>query len=65
MVLLQLQKLKNICVPGLQINGERPFSFSSSLVHIPRCIVEHLQHWNDTVGGSVCPSDVGLLGSDV
>ena len=59
MVLFEFQKIKNIGVPRLQINGKRTFALAAPLVYIPCRIVENPKHGHNPVGGTVRSLDVG------
>ena len=54
----QDNEIKNIRMPGLDIHCKRTFSFSATLIHVARCIVENTQHWNNSIRCSVSPFDV-------
>mmetsp|Transcript_20190 Transcript_20190/g.56240 ORF Transcript_20190/g.56240 Transcript_20190/m.56240 type:complete len:301 (+) Transcript_20190:1449-2351(+) len=49
MVLAQVQPVKDVTVPGLQVDGESALALAATLVHIPCSVVEHPQHGHDAV----------------
>jgi hypothetical protein len=58
MILLELQKLEDVSVPRLQIYRKRPLSLTPALVHIPSCLIEHLQHRHQSVRVAIRALDV-------
>lgn len=64
MVLAEVQELKNIGVPRLQVDGKSTWTLVSSLVHISGSVVEHPEHGNNTVGGTVGTTNVGAGSTD-
>ena len=62
MVLFQLQKVKNISVPRLQIYSKGPLSFSASLVYISSCIIIDLQHRHYPVAYTISSLNITVLG---
>ena len=64
-VLAQVQKLKDVCMPWFQVNGNASLALASSLVDVTSSVVEDAQHGNNTVGGSVGTANVGLTGTNV
>ncbi len=65
MVLTQIQEFKHIGMPGLQVNGKSPFSFTPALVNITGGIIEYPQHGNDTIAGSIGASNIGTGCTDI
>mmetsp|Transcript_19724 Transcript_19724/g.41632 ORF Transcript_19724/g.41632 Transcript_19724/m.41632 type:complete len:589 (-) Transcript_19724:922-2688(-) len=57
-VLAQVQPLKDVRVPGLQVNGKGALALAAALVHVARGVVEDAQHWHDAVRGAVGAADV-------
>mmetsp|Transcript_92793 Transcript_92793/g.267929 ORF Transcript_92793/g.267929 Transcript_92793/m.267929 type:complete len:324 (+) Transcript_92793:1478-2449(+) len=58
-VLSQIQKRKNICVPGFQVNSNGTLTLAASLIDVTGGVVENAQHGNDAVRGSVGAADIG------
>ena len=52
-------------MPGLQVNGKRTFPLTTALIHVAGRVVEHAQHRNDPVRGSVGPLNVCTCCPDV
>ena len=64
-VLLQLQEVEHVGVPGLQVHGEAAFALAAALVHVTGRVVEDAQHGHDAVAGAVGAFDVAALGAQV
>src|SRR5690606_18060679 len=58
-VLLQIQEVENISMPGLEVNGKRTFAFSAALVHVTRGVIKHPQHGDDSVRRAVGSFNIG------
>lgn len=65
MILLQIQEFKDIRVPRFQIDGNRAFSFPSSLIDVACRVVVHSKHGYDTIRGSIGASDIGTRSADI
>lgn len=63
-------------MPGFQVNGERPFSFATSLIYVASSVVKHSnnfnkeyykkpEHWDEAVGVSVGSSNIGFRSPDI
>ncbi|KAH3677659.1 hypothetical protein OGATHE_000313 [Ogataea polymorpha] len=65
MVLPDVDKVKNIRVPWLNVQSKRARTLVASLVDVSGGVVEHSHHWNDAVGRAVGSSDVRPGGSNV
>ena len=64
-VLLQVQEVEDVGVPGLQVDGEGALALAAALVHVAGRVVEHLQHGHEAVGGAVGALDVAAGGAHV
>mmetsp|Transcript_45767 Transcript_45767/g.76122 ORF Transcript_45767/g.76122 Transcript_45767/m.76122 type:complete len:293 (-) Transcript_45767:213-1091(-) len=64
MVLAQFQKLENVRMPRFEIHGKRAFALATALIHVTRGIVEHAQHWHDTVRGAIGAFNVRALAAN-
>lgn len=58
-VLLQVQEVKDVSMPGLQVDGKRSRPLVTALVNIASSVVEHSQHRHQAVAvaigaGNVC-----------
>ena len=63
-VLLEVEEVKDVGVPRLDVDGERAHA-CATLVDIAGRVIEDAEHRNDAVGGAVRATDVGTGGSDV
>lgn len=63
-VLAQVKELKDICVPGLKVDGKGTRSLVATLIDVSGSVVEDTKHGGDTVGGTVGTGDVGAGGTD-
>ncbi len=64
-VLLELEEVEHVGVPGLQVDGEAALALAAALVHVAGGVVEHAQHGHDAVAGAVGALDVRALGAQV
>src|SRR5690606_12452352 len=64
-VLLQVEEIEHIGVPGLQVDGEAALALAATLVHVAGGVVEHAEHGHDAVAGAVGALDVAALGAEV
>mmetsp|Transcript_76496 Transcript_76496/g.215220 ORF Transcript_76496/g.215220 Transcript_76496/m.215220 type:complete len:409 (-) Transcript_76496:344-1570(-) len=64
-VLLQLEEVEDVRVPGLQVHGEGSFSLAAALVNIAGGLVEVAEHGDQAVTVPVGAADVAALGADV
>lgn len=64
-VFAQIQKGKDVRVPGFQVNGDGSLAFATALVDVPRRIVKDTEHGYDAVGGAVSAANVALAGPNV
>ena len=64
-VLLEVEELKDVGVPGFEVDGDGALALATALVNVASGVVEHTQHGNDAVGGAVGALDVGTLGANV
>ena len=64
-VLLEIEKVVDVGVPGLDVNGKRTLALSASLINVTGGVVEHAQHRNNAVGRAVGSFDVRARGADV
>ena len=48
-ILLQLEEIEDVCMPWLEVDGERAFSLASTLVNISGCLIENLEHRQQAV----------------
>ncbi len=60
----QLQKLKDVGVPGLQVHGDGPLALAR-LIDVAGSGVVHAQHGDDAVGNAVGPLDDGTIGANI
>ena len=51
-------------MPGFEIDGESPFSFSTALIYVAGCVVKYFQHGNDTVTGTVGATNITTGSAD-
>jgi hypothetical protein len=58
MVLPQVKEGKDVRMPWLQVHGKGAGSLVATLVHISSRVVEHTEHGNKTVRGTVCTTNV-------
>lgn len=65
MVLLQLQEVEDVGVPGFQVDSERTLTLTTSLVDVPGGIIEHLEHRDESVTVAVGTLDIGVLSADI
>lgn len=63
-VLSQIKELKDIGVPGFQVDGKSTRTLVATLVNISGGVVEDTQHGDDTVRGTVGTSNIGTSGTD-
>ena len=52
-------------MPGLEVDGDGAFSFSSALIDIASSVVEHAQHGDNAVRRAVGAADVRIGGADI
>mmetsp|Transcript_43278 Transcript_43278/g.109704 ORF Transcript_43278/g.109704 Transcript_43278/m.109704 type:complete len:430 (-) Transcript_43278:280-1569(-) len=64
-VLLQLEEVEDVRMPGLQVHGEGSFSLAAALVNIAGGLVEVAEHGDQAVTVPVGAADVAALGTDV
>mmetsp|Transcript_91538 Transcript_91538/g.165287 ORF Transcript_91538/g.165287 Transcript_91538/m.165287 type:complete len:286 (-) Transcript_91538:495-1352(-) len=64
-ILPHLQEVEDICMPRLQVHGKGTLALASTLIHVPRRLVEVPEHRDQPVAVTVGPSDVGALGTHV
>jgi hypothetical protein len=58
MIFLELKEIKDVCMPGLKVDGKGTLTLPTTLVNIPGCLIEHLKHGNQTIGYSIGAFDV-------
>ena len=63
-ILLHIQEIINISMPGLKVNGKRSFSLSASLIYVSSGIIKHLDHRHKSIGMPIRSSDIRLSRSD-
>lgn len=63
-VLSQVQKLKDVRVPGLEVDGKGARAFVASLVHVAGRVVVDAQHRDEAIADAVCAANVGTSGAD-
>ena len=51
-------------MPGFEINGECPFSFSTALIYVASCIVKYFQHRDNSIAGSVGAANITTGSAD-
>mmetsp|Transcript_73652 Transcript_73652/g.208598 ORF Transcript_73652/g.208598 Transcript_73652/m.208598 type:complete len:573 (-) Transcript_73652:343-2061(-) len=64
-VLLQLEEVKDVGVPRLEVHGEGPLPLAAALVHVTRRLVEVAEHRHQPVAVAVGAADVRPLRADV
>mmetsp|Transcript_5523 Transcript_5523/g.7783 ORF Transcript_5523/g.7783 Transcript_5523/m.7783 type:complete len:590 (-) Transcript_5523:355-2124(-) len=64
-VLLQVQEVHDVCVPGLEVDGDGALPLAAALVHVSGGVIVHAQHGHDAVGAAVGATDVGVGCTDV
>ena len=65
MIFSQVEEVKDISVPWLEVNGESSWSLVSTLVDVSGSSIECSKHGYDTVRVTVGTGNVGTLGSNV
>lgn len=50
MVLSEVEKVKDISVPRLEVDGKGPRALVSTLVDVAGCIVVDPEHWHQAIG---------------
>ena len=64
-VFLQVQEVKNVCMPWLEIHGKGSLALAATLVHITGGVIEHTQHGNQAIGCAVGASNIRSLGAHI
>ena len=64
-ILLELQEVKYVSVPWLQVNSERSLSFAAALIDISGSLVEDFEHGEQAIGDSVGALNICSSCSDV
>ena len=64
-VLAQVEEVKDVRVPWLDVHGKGTLALSTALVHVACRVVEDAEHGDDAVGRAVGAFDVGSRGTDV
>ena len=65
MVFLEVEKIKDVGMPRLDVDGERTFALAATLVNVACGVIEDAKHWYNAVRGAVCAFDVRTCGADV
>mmetsp|Transcript_15041 Transcript_15041/g.28232 ORF Transcript_15041/g.28232 Transcript_15041/m.28232 type:complete len:201 (+) Transcript_15041:1285-1887(+) len=65
MVLPQLEELKDVCMPGLQVHGEGALPLATALVDVARGLIEVPEHGDEAVAVAVGAPDVRAACADV
>ena len=65
MVLFQVEEVENVSMPRFYINREGSFTLSTALIYVSRGVIEHAQHRNNAVAGTVGASDVRTCSPNV
>src|SRR5690606_10350724 len=60
-VLLEIEEIEDVGVPGFEVYREASFALSSSMINIAGRHVEVAKHRNDAIGCSACALDVRTL----
>merc|ERR1719247_3216173 len=65
MVLLEVQKIEDVSMPGLDVHCKGPLALATTLVHIPCGVVEDTQHRHKTIAMAVGATNVASSRTDL
>lgn len=64
-VLFEVKEVKDIGVPGLEVDGDGSLALSTALIDVACGVVEDTQHRDDAIRRAVCTTDVRARRTDV
>ena len=64
-IFFEIQKFKDVGVPGFEVDGEGAFATTAALIAVSRRVVENAQHRRQAVGLAVRSGDVRVRRADV